>query len=271
MSRDIKLLHPEVQAIIPKFLEECKNQGLIVKVTDTLRTKEEQDKLYAQGRTEAGNIVTWVKYPYSNHNWGMAFDICRNDGKGAYNDNDGWFKKVGQVGKKFGLEWGGDWKGTPDKPHFELTKYGNTNTLVKKYGVFENFKKTWVKNEEKSYMFVNRNYSYNNKIKSFNVINENGENYIKVRDLADLLNKNILYDNNTKITIFEDIVENIKVIINNKEHTIKSVNIKGFNFMNARELSNLLGYEVGYNETLQKIYFQLKKSIISKLKFIKGR
>lgn len=41
--------------------------------------------------------------------------------------------------------------------------------------------------------------------------------------------------------------------------------------MNARELANLLGYEVGYNETLQKIYFQLKKSIISKLKFIKGR
>ncbi len=49
MSRDIKLLHPEVQAIIPKFLEECKKQGLIVKTTDTVRTKEEQNKLYAQG------------------------------------------------------------------------------------------------------------------------------------------------------------------------------------------------------------------------------
>ena len=24
MSRDIKLLHPELEAIIPKFLEECK-------------------------------------------------------------------------------------------------------------------------------------------------------------------------------------------------------------------------------------------------------
>ena len=47
MSRDIKLLHPELQAIIPKFLEECKKQGLIVKTTDTLRTKEEQNKLYA--------------------------------------------------------------------------------------------------------------------------------------------------------------------------------------------------------------------------------
>nr|WP_317356445.1 M15 family metallopeptidase [uncultured Tyzzerella sp.] len=270
MSRDITLLHPDVQHIIPNFLEECKKQGLIVKITDTLRTKNEQDNLYAQGRTKPGKIVTWVKYPYSNHNWGMAFDICRNDGKGAYNDNDGWFKKVGKIGKKFGLDWGGDWKNTPDKPHFELTKYGNTNTLIKKYTLPENFKKTWI-NEEKKYMFVNRNYSYNGKIKCLNVINEKGENYVKIRDLAELLNKNIKYDNETKITILDDIIENVKVLVNNKEHIIKSVKINDFNFMNTRELANVLGYETGYNETLQKIYFTLKNSIIHKLNFIKGR
>lgn len=106
MSRDIKLLHPEVQAIIPKFLAECKRQGLIVKITDTVRNKKEQDDLYAKGRTKPGKIVTWVKYPYSNHNWGMAFDVCRNDGKDAYFDGDNWFKKVGKVGKEFGLAWG---------------------------------------------------------------------------------------------------------------------------------------------------------------------
>ena len=43
----------------------------------------------------------------------------------------------------------------------------------------------------KNYMFVNRNYSYNGKVRSFNVINEKGENFIRVRDLAELLNKNI--------------------------------------------------------------------------------
>ena len=270
MSRDIKLLHPEVQAIIPKFLDECKKQGLIVKVTDTLRTKEEQDKLYAQGRTEAGNIVTWVKYPYSNHNWGMAFDICRNDGKGAYNDSDGWFSKVGQIGKKFGLEWGGDWKGTPDKPHFELTKYGTTNTLVNKFGVFENFKKTWKPVEEvKKYMFVNRNYSYNGKIKSFNVINENGENYIKIRDLADLLNKKISYDANTKITTLDDILSNVKVEVGSKNSTVQAVNSGGFNFVKVRDLADILGFETGFNETNQSIFFKLKKSIIDQLKLFK--
>ena len=270
MSRDITLLHPEVQAIIPKFLDECKKQGLIVKVTDTLRTKEEQDKLYAQGRTEAGNIVTWVKYPYSNHNWGMAFDICRNDGKGAYNDSDGWFSKVGQIGKKFGLEWGGDWKGTPDKPHFELTKYGTTNTLVNKFGVFENFKKTWKPVEEvKKYMFVNRNYSYNGKIKSFNVINENGENYIKIRDLADLLNKKISYDANTKITTLDDILSNVKVEVGSKNSTVQAVNSGGFNFVKVRDLADFLGFETGYNETNNSIFFKLKKSIMDKIKLFK--
>ena len=267
MSRDITLLHPEVQAIIPKFLNECKNRGLIVKTTDTVRTKQEQDKLYAQGRTESGNIVTWVKYPYSNHNWGMAFDICRNDGKGPYNDSDGWFKKVGQVGKSFGLEWGGDWKGTPDKPHFELTKYGDTNTLAKRYGTPENFKKTW--KEVERYMFVNRNYSYNGKVKSFNVISENGENFIKARDLAELLNKNITYDNNTKITNLDDIFNNVSIEFGNKKGAVKAINSGGFNFVKVRDMADFLGFETGYNETGQTIFFKLKNSIIDRIKIFK--
>ena len=270
MSRDIKLLHPEVQAMIPKFLEECKKQGLIVKTTDTLRTKEEQNKLYAKGRTEPGKIVTWVQYPYSNHNWGMAFDICRADGKGAYYDADGWFKKVGRVGKKFGLTWGGDWKDSPDKPHFELTKYGSTTTLARKYGTPEKFKKTWKQVEEvKKYMFVERNYSYNGKVKSFNVISENGENYIKVRDLAELLNKNISYDNNTKITILDDTFNNIKVEVGSIKTTLQAINSSGFNFIKVRDLADVLGFETGYNETNNSIFFKLKKSIIDKLKLFK--
>ncbi|MFR4986124.1 MAG: M15 family metallopeptidase [Lachnospirales bacterium] len=255
MSRDIKLLHPEVQDIIPKFLEECKKQGLIVKVTDTLRTREEQNKLYAKGRTEPGNIVTNAKYPESNHNWGMAFDICRDDGKGAYYDADDWFKKVGQVGKKVGLTWGGDWKTFPDKPHFELNKYGTISTLRARYKMPENFRKTWEPVEEVGkYMFVERIYSYNGKAKSFNVINENGENYIKVRDLAELLNKSISYDSNTKITNLDDILNNVKVEVGNIKTTVKAINSGGFNFVKVRDLADVLGFEIGYNET-NKIIF----------------
>lgn len=202
MARDITLLHPELQEIIPKFLKACKDKGLNVKITDTLRTKEEQNKLYAQGRTTPGKIVTWVRYPYSNHNWGMAFDICRNDGKGAYNDNDKWFAKVAEIGKSFGLSWGGDWK-PADKPHFELIRYGNTNTLVKRFGTPENFKKTWVKEGDK-YMKVKRLVEYKGKAKELDAINLDGENYYKIKDIIVLMNKSICYDSASKKTTIGD-------------------------------------------------------------------
>lgn len=263
MSRDITLLHPDLQKIIPEFLEECKKQGLIVKTTDTFRTKKEQNDLYEQGRTKPGNIVTWVKYPNSIHNWGLAFDICRNDGKPPYDDSDGFFTKVGEIGKKFELFWGGDW--TPqDKPHFELRKFGTAKELQKKYKTPEDFKKIWKK--EEGYLFVNRNYSYNNKVKAFNVINENGENYIRVRDLCYFLNKDITYNDSTKITTIDDIIEKKPILIDNKQTEVNCINSKGFNYINAREIGDALGYEVGYNETENKMFFKFKKSLLEKLK-----
>ena len=146
MSRDTKLLHPELREICDAFIAECRKQGLIVGISQTWRTKAEQDELYSQGRTKPGSIVTNCKYPYSPHNWGVAFDIYRNDGKGAYNDSDGWFARCGAVGKKMGLFWGGDFRSFVDKPHFELAKYlpqNSCKTLIAKYGTPEKFKATW--------------------------------------------------------------------------------------------------------------------------------
>ena len=134
MARDINLLYPTVKALAEKLVAECEKQELKIKITDTLRTQAEQNALYAQGRTKPGNKVTNAKYPQSNHCWGIAFDFCRNDGQGAYNDNDGFFSKVGQVGKALGLDWGGDWTSFVDKPHFEYDKYGTWRALQSKYG-----------------------------------------------------------------------------------------------------------------------------------------
>lgn len=144
MARDIKQLHPEAQRLAELLVNECAAAGLKIKITDCLRDKAEQDALYAQGRTAPGNIVTNVKYPSSMHNWGIAFDFCRNDGKGAYYDGDGFFKKVGAIGKKLGLEWGGDWKSIIDKPHFQLAGWGSTPAKLKStYGTPEAYRKTW--------------------------------------------------------------------------------------------------------------------------------
>jgi uncharacterized repeat protein (TIGR02543 family) len=144
--RDIKQLHPVLQQKIAELQELCSKKGLKIGISECLRTVEEQNELYAQGRTKPGNIVTNANgSTYSSmHMWGTACDFYRNDGKGAYYDNDGFFTKVGKLGQSIGLEWGGSWKSIVDKPHFQLPDWGSTPTLLKStYKMPENFFKTW--------------------------------------------------------------------------------------------------------------------------------
>ena len=140
------MCHPELQEKAEKLVSACKGQGLIIGIGECYRTVEEQDALYAKGRTSPGDIVTYAKgSSYSSHHqWGTAFDFYRNDGKGAYNDSDGFFSKVGEIGRKLGLEWGGNWISPVDKPHFQLPYWGSTTVRLKKqYGTPEKFKETW--------------------------------------------------------------------------------------------------------------------------------
>ena len=155
MGRDISLCHPELQQKAEKLVSACRGQGLLIGIGECYRTVAEQDALYAKGRTAPGSIVTNAKgSSYSSHHqWGTAFDIYRNDGKGAYNDSDGFFSKVGAIGVKTGLEWGGNWTSPVDKPHFQLPYWGSTTAMLKNlYGTPEEFKKTWSDEEmEKVY------------------------------------------------------------------------------------------------------------------------
>lgn len=152
MARLLSQLHPEAQEKAELLVKKCKEKGLIIKITDCVRSQKEQNQLYAQGRTISGNIVTNVKYPYSMHNWGIAFDFCRNDGKGAYYDKDGFFTKVGVIGVSIGLEWGGAWQSIVDKPHFQLSGYGSTpSNLIKRYKTPEKFMATWKAEQEGEY------------------------------------------------------------------------------------------------------------------------
>lgn len=148
MANDISKLHPKLQTKLKKLKDECAKKGLKIGISECVRTVAEQDALYAKGRTSSGNIVTNCKgSTYSSmHQWGVAFDFYRNDGKGAYTDNDGFFTKVGRIGKNLGLEWGGSWKSIVDKPHFQLPDWGSSTTKLKNtYGKPEKFMATWKK------------------------------------------------------------------------------------------------------------------------------
>lgn len=144
--KDIALCHPRLQIKAAQLIEQCYKQSLPIQIGETLRTKEEQNALYAQGRTEPGSIVTNAKgSSYSSmHQWGIAFDFFRNDGSGAFNESGDFFQKVGEIGKSLGLEWGGDWKSIKDKPHFQLPDWGTTPLKLKTaYKTPDRFMKTW--------------------------------------------------------------------------------------------------------------------------------
>ena len=148
MGRDITKLHPTLQNKIVELKKKCESEGLKIGISECFRTVAEQDALYAQGRTKPGKIVTNAKgSSYSSmHQWGVAFDFYRNDGKGAYNTSGKFFEKVGAIGKSIGLEWGGSWTSFKDLPHFQLPNWGSTSAKLKaQYGNPDKFIATWGK------------------------------------------------------------------------------------------------------------------------------
>ncbi len=121
-----KGLLPLVDVLSYAFLKYAKTIGLDLRITSDYRSIDEQNKLYAQGRTTTGNIVTNAKGGESMHNFGVAFDIV--DRKKGYNlSEDEWralrfiWRYITKMETGFFGDWGGDWKSFVDKPHFELT------------------------------------------------------------------------------------------------------------------------------------------------------
>ena len=137
--RDINQLTPLAQKACNLFLSECRKSGLNVCITETYRSQERQNYLYQQGRTRAGNIVTWTLK--SRHTSRMAWDICKNV-KGAEYSDSTFFNKCGAIAKKLGITWGGTWK-TPDKPHFEISADWKPPQEVKTLSAFKDTQNHW--------------------------------------------------------------------------------------------------------------------------------
>ena len=117
-ERNIATLLPQVQPLARALIESAAAIGIAIKVISGTRTYEEQNALYEQGRSKPGRIVTNARGGYSNHNFGVAFDIGVFEG-GRYLEESPLYEKVGILGESLGLEWGGRWK-FKDAPHFQL-------------------------------------------------------------------------------------------------------------------------------------------------------
>ena len=117
-ERCIASLHPQVQPLARELVKIAAEHGVEIRVISGNRTYEEQNVLFAQGRTTAGKIVTRAQGGWSNHNFGLAFDVGVWE-NGQYQPESKSYRFVGNLGKAIGLDWGGDWKSIVDEPHFE--------------------------------------------------------------------------------------------------------------------------------------------------------
>ncbi len=148
-SREIKHLSADMQIMYNKFFDRCRRDpwflknGITILLTCTHRSNDEQAKLYAQGRTTPGRIVTNAKPGKSKHNAtlpdgtpaALAFDVVPlrhgkpvwgtsgngidgNDDDDAIDDLEVW-QRVGEHGEAVGLSWAGRWTSFREFPHFE--------------------------------------------------------------------------------------------------------------------------------------------------------
>lgn len=117
-------INPRVKEYAVELIKRAYKEGIYVQISSGFRSNAEQTKLYNQGRTTKGNIVTNAKAGQSIHNYGLAIDyfLVSDDGNDAlWVVNDKW-KRVAAIGKSMGFQWGGDWKSFRDYPHLDMQK-----------------------------------------------------------------------------------------------------------------------------------------------------
>jgi peptidoglycan L-alanyl-D-glutamate endopeptidase CwlK len=147
----VESLHPAIREEVKDLIikaEKLISSNRAVRIVQGLRTFEEQQALYDQGRTKPGPIVTNAKPGSSYHQYGLAIDfaiLVDKDGNGTYdelswdikmdNDKDGtadWLEVV-KVFEEAGYVWGGKWTSIKDYPHLQKTFGHSVKTLLAKY------------------------------------------------------------------------------------------------------------------------------------------
>lgn len=127
-SRKLSDLHPHLADAFTKAKEVWATMypdAPIPIISCTYRSKEEQNSLYAQGRTKKGAKVTNAKGGQSPHNYlpALAFDVAF-DNKGKTDWSEKWFRQFAPlVLDAAGITWGGHFKSFTDLPHFEMKNW----------------------------------------------------------------------------------------------------------------------------------------------------
>ena len=133
-------INSKVRDLAIELIKLAYHKGIYITITSGYRSNAEQTRLYNQGRTTPGSIVTNAKAGQSIHNYGLAIDYALMNDKGVIhwdinrdlNSNQvrDWFE-VAAIGKKLGFQWGGDWKSFRDYPHLDMQRGMSLSNLAK--------------------------------------------------------------------------------------------------------------------------------------------
>lgn len=123
MIADVHALHPYFRDKVIELIRICKTKGIELAFVETYRTHAKQNEYKGMGKkyTRSGGGK-------SKHQYGLAVDVVPIvNGEAQWHDRALWLK-VGVVGEKLGLRWGGRWRRPFDPGHFEWT--GGLNSVA---------------------------------------------------------------------------------------------------------------------------------------------
>jgi len=123
-SRSLEELLPEVRERAEAWHAACEVRGVDPLIYCTHRSAQEQDILFAQGRTSVGRIVTFAKGWQSWHQYRRAWDaVPLVGGKPLWEcaPSDPLWAVLIEEAQRQGIEWGGLWPGRKrDCPHWQV-------------------------------------------------------------------------------------------------------------------------------------------------------
>jgi hypothetical protein len=154
MIGEIKTLNPAFKMIVDHILLEMRGRGWDAVIGSGMRTMQQQAALFAQGREsldkvnmlrrQAGlppisgtenTVVTHARPGKSKHNLTTSllfsgrskFEVVNGYAVDIVSGNKGWhppqrfWVDLGALARKYGCEWGGDWKGKLyDPAHIQM-------------------------------------------------------------------------------------------------------------------------------------------------------
>lgn len=117
--RTMDALDPQLQDKLARVMARVQSEtGHTVTVTETFRSQDRQDRLFAQGRETGGNVVTWTRN--SKHTQGRAVDVVLDGG----NASSEAYQALQRIANDEGLRT----LGARDPGHLELRgKVANTD------------------------------------------------------------------------------------------------------------------------------------------------